>query len=152
MGWYRTPVLGLVHRRRIRKTVPSAQTSQVIVEGVVLHHQNDDVSDLRFQVRSSRPGRFRSGPLVERDITTPQPSVCRPAIQPRHEPVPPHSPGPQPSGHPADVPRSAEPAIAGQAMRPVVSPVSYLRRASTAMSSWDGLRPTRVSMILKQTC
>ena len=47
---------------------------------------------------------------------------------------------------------SAGPAIASQVMGPVVSAMSYRRRASTAMSSWGGLRPTRVSMIPKQIC
>ena len=74
VGWYRMAILGLVYRTRILETLPSAQTAQIIVERVVLHHQKDYVPDLRFQVSSRRPVRLRSGPLVERYIPTPQPS------------------------------------------------------------------------------
>ncbi len=81
---------------------PSGEHAQVVVVGVVLHHQDDDVPDLRQQVGALGQVRARPGAGARGRDPAPRRDPCRaraappdlPALQPLpHVCVPPQGPG-----------------------------------------------------------
>jgi hypothetical protein len=49
-----------------RESLPPAERAEVVVEGMVLHHQDDDVLDLRQHVGAGRAGRI--GPVARPEM------------------------------------------------------------------------------------
>src|SRR5215472_16698641 len=73
-GARRVRILGI--RRAIvteRETLPPAEGAEMVIEGVVFHHQDDDVLDLRQHVGADRAGGI--GPVA-------RPVVARPPLPP----------------------------------------------------------------------
>ncbi len=79
---HRGAVAAAVHRRWVREPVAAAQRAQVVVERVVLHHQQYDVADLRDPVRTRRQRWIRQHFLVPGGVTVPQTTPARHPVQP----------------------------------------------------------------------
>src|SRR5215470_1756402 len=69
-GARRVRILGI--RRAIvteRETLPPAEGAEIVIEGVVFHHQDDDVLDLRQHVGADLAGGI--GPVARPDVARP---------------------------------------------------------------------------------
>src|SRR5262249_41755607 len=70
-----------VHRRwqavwAGRQTVPALQHAEVVVVGVVFHHQDDDVLDQRKTIAANRHRRIRAAILIDSEPGKPPPGSC----------------------------------------------------------------------------
>jgi hypothetical protein len=69
-----------VTRRDSRQSVTASEGTEVVVEAVVLHHEEHDVMDPRDEIGSRRALRIRQPAAVELGIPMPQPPLGRDAL------------------------------------------------------------------------